>query len=521
MEKFVKIYDTTLRDGNQALSVSFSLEDKLRIAEKLDNLGVRYIEGGWPNPTNLTDLKFYREIGKKKLKARIAAFGSTRRPDTKPEKDAILKTLLSTESPVITIFGKSWDLHVRNVLRTTLDENLKMIESSVKYLKKRCDELIFDAEHFFDGYKHNADYALKTLSSAVEGGAECIVLCDTNGGCLPMEVMQIVRAVRNGFPSISLGIHAHNDSGNAVANSLIAVSEGVTHVQGTINGLGERCGNANLCAIIPDLMLKMGIKCITPKQLAKLTETSIFVDEIANLLHDIRQPFVGECAFTHKAGAHIDGVVKDSRSFEHVSPAAVGNERRYVLSDQAGSSAIIEKIRKIKPNIDKKDPLVKSLLQQIKDMEYRGYQFEAAEGSFQLLVRKALGKFREAFEFKGFRVIIEKRENGEMHSEATIKVKRGTEVVHTAAEGDGPVNALDNAVRKALVNFYPQLKDVRLEDFKVRVLDGRDGTAAQVRVLIETHDGKKHWGTVGLSPNIIEASWIALIDSLNYKLMKE
>jgi 2-isopropylmalate synthase len=335
-----------------------------------------------------------------------------------------------------------------------------------------------------------------------------------------MEVSDIVTRVIRKFPTVQIGIHAHNDSGCGVANSLIAVAKGATHVQGTINGLGERCGNANLCTLIPDLMLKMGKTCIHPDQLAKITGVSIFISEVANLLHDERQPFVGECAFSHKGGAHIDGVIKDPVSFEHTPPNPVGNIRRYVLSDQAGGSAILEKIKKIKPDIDKKDPLVRSLLRQIKDMEYNGYQFEAAEGSFQLLVRKALGKFKEAFEFKGFRVIIEKRENNEMYSEATIKVKKGNAVVHTAAEGDGPVNALDNAVRKALLEFYPQLRDVRLEDFKVRVLDGRDGTAAQVRVLIESHDKTEHWGTVGLSPNIIEAAWIALIDSLNYKLMK-
>lgn len=520
MRKKIEIYDTTLRDGNQALNVSFSLEDKLLVAEKLYNLGVHYIEGGWPNSTNKTDIEFFKQVRKSGLRSKITAFGSTRRPNISPAKDNFLKTLLKADVPVITIFGKCWDLHVKDVIRTSLDENLRMIESSCSYLKKRCESVFFDAEHFFNGYQENPQYALKVLNAAINGGADRLILCDTNGGMLPMEIQEVFRKVRRTIPDVILGIHAHNDSGNATANSLIAVQEGAVQIHGTINGLGERCGNADLCSLIPNLSLKMGRTTIPARKLPKLRSVSLFVSEIANLVPNIRQPYVGESAFTHKAGPHIDGVLKNSRSFEHVSPQEVGNDRKYILSNQAGGSAVVEKLKKVKPDINKKDKLVKKLLKEIKSLEDGGYQFEAADGSFQLLAKRKLGLFKELFKFKGFRVIIEKRENGENFAEATIKVKKGREIVHTAAEGDGPVNALDNAVRKALVQFYPQLKNVSLEDFKVRVLDGRDGTSAKVRVLIESHDGKEHWGTIGVSPNIIEASWIALLDSLNYKIMK-
>ena len=520
MSRKIQIFDSTLRDGNQALGVSFSVDDKLLIAQKIDELGVQYIEGGWPNPSNQTDVEFFRSAAKRKFKAKVTAFGSTCRPDTSPAKDPIVRTLLSTETQTVAVFGKSWSLHVTDVLRTSLDENLRMIEDTVAYLKKHGREVVYDAEHFFDGYLNNPEYAVKTLMAASNGGADCLVLCDTNGGRLPMEVERIFSTVKEQVNAQAWGIHAHNDSGNAVANSLMAVSKGAVHVQGTMNGLGERCGNANLCTIIPNLVLKMDLPCIPAKQLAHLTQVSLFVSEVANLTPDLRQPYVGEAAFSHKGGAHIDGVLKNQKTFEHIDPALVGNERRYVLSDQAGRSTIVEKLQKMKPRLDKSDPVVKGLLQQIKDLEYKGYQFEAAEGSFQLLARRAFGDFKEPFELKGFRVIIQKDEDGHTRSEATIKVRKGEEVVHTAAEGDGPISALDNAVRKALGNFYPGINDVRLEDFKVRVLDGRDGTSATVRVLIESHDGIDHWGTIGVSSNIIEASWIALIDSLNYKLMK-
>ncbi|MCP4622233.1 MAG: citramalate synthase, partial [bacterium] len=519
-KKAISIYDTTLRDGNQAIGIGFSLADKIRIAERLDDLGLDYIEGGWPNPTNTVDMEFYKCIAKMKLKARIAAFGMTKRPDTKAGKDPFLKLLVKTKAPVITIFGKSWDLHVKKVIRCSLKENIDMIADSITYLKKHVDEVIYDAEHFFDGYRMNPSYAMKTLVAAKEAGADVIVLCDTNGGILPLDFMHIFNEVKKEIP-VPLGVHMHNDAGCAEANSLIGVDEGAVHIQGTMNGLGERCGNANLCTIIPGLQLKRGHSILKEEQLKKLTETSFFISEIANVSHDVRYPYVGESAFSHKAGAHIDGVRKARESFEHVTPEMVGNSRRFVLSDQAGKGTILEKLNNILPDLNKSDPLVNKLLDEIKKKESKGYHFEAADGTFQLIVQHFMGKTSEPFTVKGFRVIEEKRENGEMFSEATIKVEEKGVLEHTAAEGDGPVNALDNALRKALMKFFPSLKEVKLEDYKVRVLDEREGTAAQVRVLIESSDGKERWGTIGVSTNIIEASWLALIDSLKYKLMKE
>lgn len=517
----VKLYDTTLRDGNQARGISLSLGDKLRIAKKLDELGVHYIEGGWPNPTSTTDVQFFEEIRKEKLvNSRIAAFGSTCRPKTAPKDDSIVKALVDSRAPVLTIFGKSWDLHVTEVIRTTLDENLRMIEETVAYLNKNCDEVVYDAEHFFDGYKNNPDYALKTLLAAQKGGAHSIVLCDTNGGCLPMDLGRIFAEVQKSVTT-PLGIHSHNDAGCAVANAMVAVSLGAIQVQGVMNGFGERCGNANLCTIIPNLKLKMGLNVVTDEQLRKLTEISFAVSEIANILHDERQPYVGEAAFAHKGGAHIDGVLKVTRSFEHIDPALVGNTRQYVLSDQSGGSMIVDKLQALKPDVNKKDPAVQQILANVKEMEYQGYQFEAADGSFNLLMQKQLGLYKDPFRFLGFRVIEEQLENGTLFSEATIKVEANGQIEHTAAEGNGPVAALDHAIRKALSKFFPSLAAVHLVDYKVRVLDGRDGTNAKVRVLITSSDGKENWGTIGVSENIIEASWIALIDSLNYKLAKD
>ncbi len=516
----VSLYDTTLRDGNQAIGIGFSLSDKLKIVEKLDDLGIHYIEGGWPNPTNPIDYEFYKEISKMKFKSKMTAFGSTKRAGTKAGLDPFLKMLVKANTPVATIFGKSWDLHVTEVLRCDLAENLDMIGDSIIYLKKKKDEVIYDAEHFFDGYINNKEYALKTLYTAQEAGADIITLCDTNGGLLPTDFIQIFRDVKEKI-STPLGLHLHNDTGCAEANSFIGVDEGAILIQGTINGLGERCGNANLCTIIPGLQVKRKIELISKEQLASIKETSIYVNEIANLSHNVRLPYVGESAFSHKGGAHIDGVRKIRKSFEHISPETVGNKRHFVLSAQAGSSTIIGKLKNIKPNVDKKDPLVKKLLQTIKNMESEGYLFEAADGTFQLLVHKQLGDFTEPFKVKGFRVIEEKRDNGDVYSEATIKVQEGNKFVHTAADGDGPINALDNALRKALVKFFPPIKDVVLEDYKVRVLDEHLGTASKVRVLIESSDGKERWCTIGVSTNIIEASWIALIASLKYKLIKE
>jgi 2-isopropylmalate synthase len=516
----VAIYDTTLRDGNQALGVSLSLRDKLRITEKLDELGLHYIEGGWPNPSNIVDRDYYREVASCGLSAKIAAFGSTRRPGVTADRDLFLPLLVQSGVSVATIFGKSWTLHVEKVIQTSLEENCAMIAESIEYLKKNLDEVFYDAEHFFDGYKADSAYALKTLDAAVDGGADCIVLCDTNGGMLPDEFLAIINEVKRRI-TVPLGVHMHNDAGCADANSCLGVLAGAVQIQGTVNGLGERCGNANLCTIIPNLQLKRGMRIVSDHQLSLLTPASVFITEIANVTPNYRLPYVGEAAFSHKAGAHADGVRKVKQSFEHIAPEKVGNKRNFIVSDQAGASTILEKLSVIQPELDKKDPLVRKLLHRIKELEGEGYQFEAADGSFELIAREVLGQFREPFSVKGFRVIEEKRENGKVYSEATIKVREEEILEHTAAEGDGPVNALDNALRKALVKMYPSLGSVKLEDFKVRVLDGRDGTESKVRVLIESSDGESRWGTIGVSTNIIEASWVALIDSLKYKLMKE
>ncbi len=514
------IYDTTLRDGNQAIGIGLSLKDKLDIAEKLDELGFHYLEGGWPNPTNPVDSEFYKKVASRRLKSKIAVFGSTRRPGVRCAHDPFMKNLVSSGAPVATIFGKSWDLHVKRVIHVSMSENLDMIGESVAYLKKYMDEVFYDAEHFFDGYRANRAYAMKTLEVARQAGADVLVLCDTNGGTLPGSFVETYRDVTKTV-SAALGVHMHNDAGCADANTFLGVQEGAVQIQGTMNGLGERCGNTNLCTVVAGLQLKQGYRLLSAAQLKRLTAVSIFVSEVANVSHYIRQPYVGESAFSHKAGAHADGVRKVRESFEHVDPVRVGNSRRFVVSDQAGRGTILEKLSAMYPDLDKHDPVVKRVLAEIKRLESEGYHFEAADGSFQLLVQKKMGKFAEPFSVKGFRVIEEQRDNGEIFSEATIKVEEKGVFEHTASEGDGPVNALDNAVRKALVKFFPKLKEVKLDDFKVRVLDGREGTGAKVRVLIESSDGKERWGTVGVSTNIIEASWIALIDSLLYKLMKE
>jgi 2-isopropylmalate synthase len=516
----VTLYDTTLRDGNQGLGIHLSLSDKLRITEKLDDIGVHYIEGGWPNHTNTTDVEYYRKVGKLKLKAKIAAFGSTRRPGVKASADPFVKMLVASETPVVTIFGKSWDLHVEKVLGVSFQENLAMIADTVAFLKKHTDEVVYDAEHFFDGYKANRDYAIETLRAAHDSGADILVLCDTNGGTLPDEFTAIFREVKSRLDA-DFGVHTHNDSGCADANSCLGVIEGAVQVQGTMNGLGERCGNANLCTIIPNLQLKRGFKLVTPRQLEMMTSTSLFIAEIANTIPNVNQPYVGEAAFSHKAGAHADGVRKVRASFEHTVPESVGNVRQFVVSHQAGSSTMMEKLKTILPNVDKKDERVRKLLLRIKELEAAGYQFEAADGSFELIAREMLGQFIEPFDVLGFRVIEEKREDGNVFSEATIKLRENDVIEHTAAEGDGPVNAIDNALRKALIKLFPSIAEVKLEDFKVRVLEGRNGTAAKVRVLLESSDGASRWGTVGVSTNIIEASWIALADSLKYKLMKD
>lgn len=517
---FVKLYDTTLRDGTQAEDISFLVEDKIRIAHKLDEIGIHYIEGGWPG-SNPKDVAFFKDIKKEKLvQAKIAAFGSTRRAKITPDKDHNLKTLVQAEPDVCTIFGKTWDFHVREALRISLEENLELIFDSLEYLKARVPEVFYDAEHFFDGYKADPDYAIKTLKAAQDAKADCIILCDTNGGTMPFDVVEIIREVRKHI-SAPLGIHTHNDSECAVANSLHAVNEGIVQVQGTINGFGERCGNANLCSIIPALKLKLKKESVSDEQLKKLRDLSRFVFELANLSPNKHQPYVGNSAFAHKGGVHVSAIQRHPETYEHMRPELVGNMTRVLISDLSGRSNILAKAEEFNINMDSKDPVTLEILDNIKEMENRGYQFEGAEASFELLMKRALGTHRKFFSVIGFRVIDEKRhEDQKPFSEATIMVKVGGKVEHTAAEGNGPVNALDNALRKALEKFYPKLKEVKLLDYKVRVLPAGQGTASSIRVLIESGDKESRWGTVGVSENIIDASYQALIDSIEYKLHK-
>ena len=515
----VKLYDTTLRDGAQSEHISFSVEDKLRIAAKLDELGIHYIEGGWPG-SNPKDVEFFKNAKKLELNtARLVAFGSTRRAKVKAAKDVNLRALVDSGVGTVTIFGKSWDLHVRAALKVDLEENLAMIAESVEFLKEHGMEVFFDAEHFFDAYKGNPDYALATLRAAEDAGVDCLVLCDTNGGTLPFETMEIISEVKRRVAA-PLGMHAHNDADTAVANSIIAVRIGAVQVQGTINGYGERCGNANLCSIIPNLKLKLGIDCIGDEQLRKLTEVSRFISEIANLPHQHNLPYVGSSAFAHKGGIHVNAVYKAPRTYEHVDPESVGNERRFLVSELSGRTNIYVKAREYGIALEKDSPELKLILQKLKEMEKQGYQFEGAEASFELLMKRALGLTKPFFELEGFRVIVSTEREG-LRSEATVKVRVRDKYEHTAAEGNGPVNALDNALRKALEKFYPVLSQVYLTDYKVRVLDTHEGTGAKVRVLIESSNGRQSWGTVGVSENIIEASFLALADSIEYKLMKE
>jgi len=518
----ILVYDTTLRDGTQGEDVNFSLEDKLRIAEKLDQLGVHFIEGGWPG-ANPKDRKFFQVMAARGLKkSKLAAFGSTRRKGVTPARDEQLRALATLPVEYVTVVGKTWELHVRDVLRAGLEENLKMIEETIGYLRSHGKKVFFDAEHFFDGFRESRDYALACIDAAEDAGAELICLCDTNGGAMPGEIEDACVEVKD-MLSLPFGIHAHNDGGLAVANSLIAVVHGATMVQGTINGFGERCGNADLCALLPDLMLKMGCEAIPRANLQKLRRTSHLLWELTNRPPDSRQPFVGDSAFAHKGGQHADAVLKTSKSYEHIDPSLVGNRRRILVSDQAGKSTILFKAREFGLKLDRKSPVVRSVLEEVKKLESQGYEFEGAEASFELLLEKARGKRKDYFKFKGFRVTDEKRPTDKVaRAEATIMVEvegEGTE--HTAAEGVGPVNAIDHALRKALERFFPSLKQVRLVDYKVRVLPAGIGTASQVRVLIESTDGKDYWGTVGVSDNIIEASWQALIDSVTYKLYKD
>jgi len=516
----VKLYDTTLRDGVQGEGISFSTADKIRITEKLDSLGINYIEGGWPG-SNPKDIEFFKRVKKINLKtAKITAFGSTRRKNIDACKDTNIRMLLEADTPVVTIFGKTWLLHVTDVLHASSEENLKMISDSIRCLRKEGREVLYDAEHFFDGFKDNPKYALATLKAAEGAGADCIVLCDTNGGTLPDELKNIIKNLKKTIKA-PLGIHVHNDNGMAASNTITAVQLGIVQAQGTINGYGERCGNADLCNIIPNLKVKLGINCVTDKQLSRLVEVSRFVDELANLRHNSKLPYVGESAFAHKGGMHVDAVRKNSHTFEHIRPELVGNERRILVSELSGKATIQAKAEEFGIDLERNTPEAKEILQTIKRLENEGYEYEAAEGSFELLIKKALKRHRKFFDLEGFRTIVEKSKDGRIITEATVKIKIGNKIVHTAGEGDGPVNALDNALRKALENFYPEIKGVRLVDYKVRVLNPKEGTAAKVRVLIESTDEKKMWGTIGVSENIIQASWQALVDSVEYKLLRE
>lgn len=517
----VKIYDTTLRDGTQGEDISLSVEDKLRITQKLDELGIHYIEGGWPG-SNPKDVQYFRAVGKIPLTtAKVVAFGSTSRKGVPPEKDANIRSLLEAGTQAITIFGKSWDIHPLTAMDMSLEENLDVIYRSTSFLKGHVPEVIYDAEHFFDGFKGNKEYALATIKAAEEAGADCIVLCDTNGGTLPFELEEIIREVR-GSISTPLGIHIHNDSDLAVANTILAVKEGVVQVQGTINGCGERCGNANLCSVIPNLKLKLGAECLSDERLRKLKEVSRFVSELANLPHNKHQPYVGDSAFAHKGGVHVSAIRKSPLTYEHIKPELVGNQQRILVSDLSGESNVLAKAEEYNIKLNKGDRTTKDILASLKELENQGYQFEGAEGSFELLIKKALGLHKKFFDLLGFRVIVEKRsDESPPFSEATIMVKVGERVEHTAAMGVGPVNALDNALRKALEKFYPELKELRLIDYKVRVLSDQEGSRASTRVLIESWDGKTNWSTVGVSENIIQASWQALVDSIDYMLLKE
>ncbi len=513
------LYDTTLRDGTQGEGVSLTVEDKLMVLKRLDKLGIQYAEGGWPG-SNPKDIEFFQRAADLKLnQLRLAAFGSTRRAKVAVEDDPNLDAILKSGVKTATIFGKTWDLHVREALRTTLEENLRMIAESVAYLKSHGLEVLYDAEHFFDGYNANSQYALQTVREAAAAGADCICLCDTCGGTMPWLVEELVAKLHAELKT-PLGIHTHNDSGLAVANSLMAVRAGATQIQGTINGYGERNGNADLCVIIPNLTLKLGREVISAEQLATLTQVSRYVQELANQSPDPRQPYVGASAFAHKGGIHVSAILKHPQTYEHIAPELVGNKRRVLVSELAGISNIIYKAREFNLQLERSSPVTGRIVSQIKELEHKGYQFEGADGSFELLVRKELSQIPPLFVLEGFRLVTEKKEdNGPAISEATIKLRVGDSRVHTASEGDGPVNALDNALRKALETFYPQLKSIKLSDYKVRVLDEKSGTAAKVRVLIQTKDEKRSWGTVGVSTDIIEASWRALVDSLEYGIL--
>lgn len=514
----VFIYDTTLRDGSQGEGVNFSLVDKLQITRRLDDLGIDFIEGGYPL-SNPKDAEYFREVRKLKLNhAKVAAFGMTRRKGVRAEDDTCIRALLDAETPLVTIVGKTWDLHVREVLGTSLDENLAMIEDSIACCKAAGREVFYDAEHFFDGYRHNAEYALATLKAAERAGASVLILCDTNGGTLPPDLSRAVAAVRQAVKA-ELGIHCHNDSDVAVGNTLAAVACGATQVQGTINGIGERCGNVDLISVIANLGLKLGYDVLRPDSLRRLTELSRYVYETANMNFRPGQPFVGSSAFAHKGGMHTHAVAKLSASYEHLDPGLVGNERRILVSELSGQSTILSKTAKYHLANDR--ATMKRILEQVQDLENAGYEFEAAEASFDLIVKRCLGLYVPKFQRLAYRVNIEAERDGVPMTEATVKLLVGEKRMHTVSEGDGPVNALDGALRKALLSIYPRLSELHLEDYKVRVVNARAETAARVRVVIEWRDGDGTWGTVGVSENVVEASWQALADAVEYKLFKD
>ena len=499
--KKVLIYDSTLRDGAQAQGISFSVEDKIRLVKKLDKLGANYIEAGNPG-SNPKDLEFFERIKNMSFKnAKVIAFGSTRRVNISVEDDANVNSLLKADTPAIAIFGKSWDFHVTDIF------------------KSRNKEVVFDAEHFFDGYKANPEYAMKSLKAAFDAGADCLCLCDTNGGSFPNEVFEITQRVVNEF-NVDVGIHCHNDTGMAVANSIMAVQAGAKQVQGTLNGFGERSGNANLCTIIPNLQLKLGYSCIPEENMKHLTAIARYASEVANVVHDERAPYVGKNSFAHKAGMHADAVHKNTTAYEHISPESVGNERVFLMSEVAGRSAVLNMINHVDSTITKDSPETKLIIEKLKEMEFKGYQYEGAESSFELIIRKMLGKYKSFFELQEFKVVVNEPSVTTANSSAMIKIKVGDQEEITADEGDGPVNALDKALRKALVRFYPQVMDMKLTDYKVRVLDSKAATASKVRVLIESTDSEEVWTTIGVSTDIIEASWHALVDSIEYKLLK-
>lgn len=515
----VKIYDTTLRDGMQAEGVSFSLQDKLLIARRLDEFGIDYVEGGFPL-SNPKEEEFFKQLSADPLKnAKLTAFGSTRRADSKVQDDYSIQAVVKCKAPVVTLVGKTWDLHVKEVLRCSLDENLTLCAESVKYLKDKGREVIFDAEHFFDGYKENPEYAIKVLHAVAEAGADVITLCETNGGCLPEEVKDITKKVRTEFLGVTIGIHTHNDTDCAVANALAAVAAGARHVQGTINGLGERCGNANLCTIIPNLAFKMNMDTACKENIKSLAELSRYVFEVANLAPSLNMPYVGESAFAHKGGLHIDAIHKNQRTYEHLDPELIGNERKFLLSELSGSSNVLAKLEQKKLVSDKK--MAKKILAEVQDLENQGYQFEAAEASFEIMVKKVLGTYKPSFNLEKYHVNVERNTLDQIVTEATVKLNVDGVVEHVVSEGDGPVNALDGALRKSLERFYPNLKDMHLIDYKVRVVNARAATAARVRVIIESQDHDAIWGTIGVSENIIDASWKALVDSVDYKIIKD